>query len=188
MQVHKQLDTRPTCQNCRPVLVVDETCLLRSLDLARTIASIGPREPAVQTHASSSSITYKIPCSRFEVAWLSLPFESLAPVTHTAGSSILFCNHFLHRLVFKVSTSIQFLLLQTPKSPVVVVFLLVCIASWIWRVAVIEAQTTTSIANNLHSTTLHHQTLSSLSTIFVQLFVTSIHSSILVIAARLTSP
>lgn len=70
----------------------------------------------------------------------------------------------------------------------VVIPLLVCIASWIWRVTVTEAQTTTSIANNLHSTTLHHQTLSSLSTIFVQLFVTSIHSSILVIAARLTSP
>jgi hypothetical protein len=44
-----------------------------------------------------------------------------------------------------VSTSIQFLLLiRTSKSPAVVVFLLVCIASWIWRVAVTKAQTTTS--------------------------------------------
>jgi hypothetical protein len=43
-----------------------------------------------------------IPRSRFEVAWLSLSFESLAPVTPAAGSLILFCNHFLHRLVLSV--------------------------------------------------------------------------------------
>jgi hypothetical protein len=64
---------------------------------------------------SPSSITYKIPRSRFEVAWLSLSFESLAPVTPAAGSLTLFCNHFLHRLVSRrlQASSFFFFILQS---------------------------------------------------------------------------
>jgi hypothetical protein len=168
MQVHEPLDTRATCQNCRPVLIVDETCLLWCLDLARTL-TIEPREPTVHIQATCSSITYKIPRSRFEVAWLSLSLESFAPVTLAAGSLILPCNHFLHRLVLRcLQASSFFFFFRTSKSPVVVVFLLVCIPSWVWRVAVNQsANNNIHIANNLHSTTLtiklHHHCQRSLS-------------------------
>jgi hypothetical protein len=143
-------------------------CLLWSLDLART-PSIEPREPTVHTQATYMSITYKIPRSRFEVAWLSLSLESFGPVTPTAGSLILFCNHFLHRLVLRcLQASSFFFFFRTSKSSVAVVFLLVCIASWIWRVAVnSSANNNIHIANNLHSTILtiklHHHCQRSLS-------------------------
>lgn len=134
--------------------------------------------------ATASSVTYKIPCPWFEVAWLSSPFEFCIPGHTTAGSLILFCNHFLHRLVLRCLQASCFFFFE-PQ-----------ILRWLSSscsfasLAGSGASRNQSANNNivrqrpsLHHA--HHQTSPPLSPVFVQLFITLIHPSILVIAARL---